>query len=440
MNVTVIGAGYVGLVTSACFSEVGNCVVSYDSSMEKVQMLQSGKIPIYEPGLEDIIERNVESGRLSFTFDLELALRNADVVFIAVGTPPRSDGSADLTSVLDVATSVGSLITKRVVIVTKSTVPVGTSEKVRAVIASELERRSLSITFSVVSNPEFLKEGAAISDFLKPDRIIVGCDDDLGRNVMTELYAPFERNRPCVIEMDLRSSELTKYASNAMLATRISLMNEMARIADLVGADIELVRIGVGSDPRIGSSFLYAGCGYGGSCFPKDLRALIHLGTENGIPMRIMQAVEQVNEDQKLVVFEKIHQFFDGNVRGRTVAVLGLTFKPDTDDLRESPSLSLIRRLLLEGASVKAFDPVGNRAGKEAFPTEEEFRICDNIYEAANGSDALALVTDWKQFRSVDFGRIRRVMKRPIIFDGRNQWDPRLLRSMGFVYHGIGRQ
>ncbi len=439
MNITVIGSGYVGLVTSACFSEVGNSVISYDSSREKIQILQSGLVPIYEPGLRELIERNVEFGRLTFTDDITLALANSDVVFLAVGTPQKLDGSADISSVLEAASSVGSTMTKTVVVATKSTVPVGTSERVRATIAAEVARRSLSIPFSVVSNPEFLKEGAAITDFLKPDRIVVGCDDDLGRRVMREVYAPFERNRPCLIEMDLRSSELTKYVANAMLATRISLMNEMAQIAEFVGADIELVRIGVGSDPRIGPNFLYAGCGYGGSCFPKDARALIHFGLENGIPMRMMRAVEEVNEQQKLVLFEKICQFFGGQVHGKKFAVLGLTFKPDTDDLRESPGLSLVRRLLHEGALVNAFDPVGNRVAKEIFSAHEEFRICDDIYEAVAGSEALALTTDWKQFRSVDFGEILRAMKRPVIFDGRNQWDPTVLRGMGFVYHGIGR-
>lgn len=434
-----MGAGYVGLVTAACLAEVGNSVVVFDNDALKISQLKFGVIPIFEPGLSELVERNSGDGRLGFTDDLAVAVSKSEVLFIAVGTPPSKDGTPDISGVLDVASRVGKHMVRPICMVIKSTVPVGTSDRVRATISDELERRGESVAFSVISNPEFLKEGSAVNDFMRPDRILVGANNEADFKVMREIYEPFQRNRPCLMEMDARSVELSKYAANAMLASRISFMNEMSRLAELVGADIEKVRAGIGSDPRIGRDFLYAGCGYGGSCFPKDIQALLVTAAENGCDMELLKAVARVNEVQKTVIFDKIMGKFGGNIEGLDFAIWGLTFKPDTDDLRESPSIRLITGLLESGARVNAFDPAGNRKASVLLGGSGNFNVFDDMYEALKGCSALVLVTEWKQFRSPDFELIKTRLTRPLLFDGRNQWDPDKVRQLGFEYSGIGR-
>ncbi len=438
MQITVIGTGYVGLVSGTCLAEVGNDVLCVDIDAAKIALLESGGIPIFEPGLADMVAKNRAAGRLSFTTDIAAALSHASVVFIAVGTPPGEDGSADLQYVLAAARSIGSHLDGYKVIVDKSTVPVGTADRVRAAIADALARRAVSVDFSVVSNPEFLKEGAAIEDFMRPDRIVVGADDPLAVELMRQLYAPFQRSHERLVVMDVRSAELTKYAANAMLATRISFMNELANLAEKLGADIELVRAGIGADPRIGYQFLYAGCGYGGSCFPKDVRALIKTAHDAGQDLQLLTAVEAANEAQKRVLPEKIVKRFGADLSGRRFALWGLAFKPNTDDMREAPSLVLIEDLLARGAAVCAFDPVAMSEARRLLGDRVDF--AEAPLSALAGADALLVVTEWKEFRSPDFAAIKSRLKQPVIFDGRNLYDPVHLAGAGIEYHAIGRR
>lgn len=436
MKITVYGAGYVGLVSGACLADVGNEVLCVDVDAERVAALNDGEIPIYEPGLAGVIKRNRESGRLRFTTDVAEAVTHGELQFVAVGTPPKADGSADLKYVLEVARTIGQQMTEHRVVVNKSTVPVGTADQVSAAIAGELQMRGEEIEFSVASNPEFLKEGDAVSDFMKPDRIVIGTADSRAENLLRELYAPFNRNHDRVFAMDVRSAELTKYAANAMLATKISFMNEMANIAECVGADIEHVRLGIGSDSRIGYSFIYPGCGYGGSCFPKDVRAVEQTARANGYSPRILPAVGAANEAQKEVLFAKIKKRL-GELRGKTIAVWGLAFKPNTDDMREASSLVLIRSLLAAGATVRAHDPESMPVARAMLGESVEF--CDEPYAALEGADALAIVTEWKAFRSPDFARIKNALNEPVIFDGRNLYDPAAVAAAGLEYQAIGR-
>ncbi len=438
MQITVIGTGYVGLVSGTCLAEVGNDVLCVDIDAAKIALLESGGIPIFEPGLADMVAKNRAAGRLSFTTDIAAALSHASVVFIAVGTPPGEDGSADLQYVLAAARSIGSHLDGYKVIVDKSTVPVGTADRVRAAIAEALARRAVSVDFSVVSNPEFLKEGAAIEDFMRPDRIVVGADDPRAVELMRQLYAPFQRSHERLVVMDVRSAELTKYAANAMLATRISFMNELANLAEKLGADIELVRAGIGADPRIGYQFLYAGCGYGGSCFPKDVRALIKTAHDAGQELQLLTAVEAANEAQKRVLPEKIVKRFGADLSGRRFALWGLAFKPNTDDMREAPSLVLIEDLLARGAAVCAFDPVAMSEARRLLGDRVSF--ADTPLSALAGADALLVVTEWKEFRSPDFAAIKSRLKQPVIFDGRNLYDPVHLAGAGIECHAIGRR
>ncbi len=439
MKVTAIGAGYVGLVTGACLAEMGNHVVCLDVDPRKIEMLQQGRLPIHEPGLEEIVHRNAAAGRLQFTTDPAAAIAHGTVLFIGVGTPPDEDGSADLQYVLAAARTIGRLMTDHKVVVDKSTVPVGTADKVRAAIAEELAARGVAVEFAVVSNPEFLKEGAAVEDFMRPDRIIVGSDDEGATLLMRALYAPFNRTRDRLLVMDLRSAEFTKYAANAMLATRISFMNELALLADKVGADIELVRQGIGSDPRIGWHFLYAGAGYGGSCFPKDVKALVRSGRESGVELLVLDAVEQANDRQKRVLYEKIVARFGIDLAGRRFAVWGLAFKPDTDDMREASSRVLIEALVAAGASVHAYDPVAMPEARRVFGDRPGLDFAPSAEAALEGADALVVVTEWKEFKSPSFDTIARLLKQPVVFDGRNLYDPLLMKAQGLEYHGIGR-
>jgi UDPglucose 6-dehydrogenase len=439
MKITVIGTGYVGLVTGACFAEMGNDVVCLDVDPGKVSMLRAGKLPIYEPGLADIVLRNASAGRLSFTTDVDSATRHGVVQFVAVGTPPGEDGSADLQHVLAAARTIGQRIDSFTVVVDKSTVPVGTADAVRNVIAGELALRGATHDFAVVSNPEFLKEGAAVQDFMRPDRVVIGAADDRAIGVLRTLYAPFVRNHDRMLVMDIRSAELTKYAANAMLATRISFMNELSRLAERLGADIELVRQGIGSDPRIGFSFLYAGCGYGGSCFPKDVSALARTAAANGVEMPLLSAVERVNEVQKQVLVEKITSRFGQRLDGMTFAVWGLAFKPNTDDMREAPSRVLVESLCSRGARVRAYDPVAAHEAERALCHLSGFSTVPGAYEALEGATALVLVTEWKEFRTPDLDRMRQAMSSPVVFDGRNVFEPGVMRQAGFEYFGIGR-
>lgn len=439
MKIAAIGTGYVGLVTGACLAEMGNHVVCLDVDAEKIRVLEAGGMPIHEPGLAAIVARNVAAGRLQFTTDAAMAVAHGNVLFIAVGTPPDEDGSADLTHVLAAARSVGRLMTDYKVVVDKSTVPVGTADRVRAAIAQELAARSVVLEFAVVSNPEFLKEGAAIEDFMKPDRIIIGTDDERAAAVMRALYAPFTRNHDRLLEMDLRSAEFTKYAANAMLATRISFMNELALLAERVGADIELVRTGIGSDPRIGYDFLYPGAGYGGSCFPKDVKAMIRMARAEGLPLKVLDAVEQANERQKRLLVDKVVIRFGDRLAGRRFAVWGLAFKPNTDDMREAPSRVIIQDLLRLGASVIAYDPVAMEEAKRVVGDRPGLEFAASAEAALPDADALLVVTEWKEFKSPDFDGMRRSLKQPVIFDGRNIYDPRLMRDLGLEYHGVGR-
>jgi UDPglucose 6-dehydrogenase len=439
MKITIFGSGYVGLVTGACFAEVGNDVLCVDVDQRKVEMLQRGEIPIHEPGLDEVIKRNGASGRLRFTTDLAEGVAHGLFQFIAVGTPPDEDGSADLQHVRAVARSIGEHLDDYRVVVNKSTVPVGTADVVRATIAEVLAERSRDIPFSVVSNPEFLKEGAAVPDFMRPDRIIVGCDDERATLLLRNLYAPFNRNRDRLIEMDVRSAELTKYAANAMLATKISFMNEIANLAERLGADIEKVRVGIGADPRIGYHFIYPGCGYGGSCFPKDVKALEYTARVADYDAALLKAVETVNERQKNVLFTKIQRHFGSTLRGRTFAVWGLAFKPGTDDMREAPSRNLLEALWQAGCKVRAYDPAAMTEARRIYGERPDFQLCEQPTAVLNGADALVIVTEWSLFRSPDFDAIRQTLKQSVIFDGRNLYDPEYLRELGFIYHAIGR-
>jgi UDPglucose 6-dehydrogenase len=439
MKVTTIGTGYVGLVTGACLAEMGNHVVCLDVDAAKIAVLVAGGIPIHEPGLDAVVRRNVEAGRLQFTTDTALAVQHGTVLFIAVGTPPDEDGSADLKYVLAAAAQIGSLMTDYKVIVDKSTVPVGTADKVAATVAAELAKRGVTVAHAVVSNPEFLKEGAAVEDFMRPDRIILGSNDERATLLMRSLYAPFTRNHDRLLVMDLRSAEFTKYAANAMLATRISFMNELARLAECVGADIEWVRKGMGSDPRIGYHFLYAGAGYGGSCFPKDVKALIHTASRNDITLEVLSAVESANERQKKVLVDKVVAHFGADLSGRRFAMWGLAFKPNTDDMREAPSRVIIDELIGRGATVVAYDPEAMAEARRVMPDLAGLSYAESAPEALPGADALLLVTEWKEFKSPDFDGIRSSLLQPLIFDGRNLFDPIFVRSFGIEYHGIGR-
>ncbi|ABI59348.1 UDP-glucose dehydrogenase family protein [Nitrosomonas eutropha] len=439
MKISVIGTGYVGLVTGTCLAEVGNDVLCLDVDVNKINLLKQGEIPIYEPDLEDMVRRNVSVGRLRFTLDQAECTDHGLVQFIAVGTPPDEDGSADMQYVTTAARAIGQNMQDYKLIVDKSTVPVGTVDRVRGVIYEELAKRGVEIDFSVASNPEFLKEGAAVDDFMRPDRIVIGADDDKAIELLRTLYTPFNRNHDRLVVMDARSAELTKYAANAMLATRISFMNELALLAEKLGADIEHVRRGIGSDPRIGYHFLYAGCGYGGSCFPKDVKALQRTARENGTGLKILEAVEAVNARQKEVLLDKIRARFGSDLSGKTFALWGLAFKPNTDDMREAPSRMLITGLLAQGAAVSAYDPVAMDETKRLFASEPGLKLANSSMSALEGADALIVVTEWKMFRSPDFSEIRRKLRNAVIFDGRNIYDPDSIRTEGFEYFSIGR-
>lgn len=437
MKIAIVGTGYVGLVTGTCFAEMGVEVFCVDIDRQKIENLRNGVVPIYEPGLEEMVIRNYEVGRLHFTTDLTEVLDQVEIVFSAVGTPPDEDGSADLKYVLDVARTIGRAMNKYLLVVTKSTVPVGTARRIRQTIADELDRRGVTIDFDIASNPEFLKEGAAVKDFMHPDRIVVGVESDRARRLMEKLYHPFMLNNFRIIYMDIPSAEMTKYAANAMLATRISFMNDMANLCEIIGADVNMVRKGIGSDTRIGSSFLYAGCGYGGSCFPKDVKALISTASDHGYPMRILQAVEDVNEEQKTLLFRKLSAHFGGDLQGRKVAMWGLAFKPETDDMREAPSLVLIDRLLEAGCQITAYDPVAIPEARRRIG--DRIAYANNIYETVEGADVLMVVTEWKEFRLPAWARIRSLMKTPLILDGRNIYNIAEIEEAGFTYHCIGR-
>jgi UDPglucose 6-dehydrogenase len=440
MKVTVVGTGYVGLVAGACFADAGNHVLCLDLDAAKVARLNAGGIPIYEPGLEPIVQRNRAAGRLAFTTDVAASVAHGELQLIAVGTPPDEDGSADLQHVLAAARAIGRHMDGYRVIVDKSTVPVGTADKVRAAVAEELAGRGVAHPFSVVSNPEFLKEGAAVEDFMRPDRIVIGADDARARELLRSLYAPFQRNRERILEMSVRSAELPKYAANAMLATRISFMNELANLAERLGADIEEVRKGIGSDPRIGFDFLYAGAGYGGSCFPKDVKALQRTAEEAGRTLMLLGAVDKVNEAQKHVLGAKIKARLGDALPGKRIALWGLAFKPNTDDMREAASRTLVADLLAAGATVSAYDPVAGEGARRLFANYGGVRIADSAMAALQGSDALAIVTEWREFRSPDFAAMRAALRQPLIFDGRNLYDPAMVRAHGFEYFPIGRR
>jgi UDPglucose 6-dehydrogenase len=440
MDVTIFGSGYVGLVTGACLAEVGNSVLCVDVDQDKIDVLNRGEVPIYEPGLEQLIAKNREAGRIAFTTDPAAGVAHGLFQFIAVGTPPDEDGSADLRHVLTVARTVAEHMTGYRVVVNKSTVPVGTGDRVAAVLQEALDRRGVTHEYDVVSNPEFLKEGAAIEDFMRPDRVVVGTDNPRTAELLRALYAPFNRSHDRVMVMDIRSAELTKYAANAMLATKISFMNELSNIAEALGADIEHVRIGIGSDPRIGYQFIYPGCGYGGSCFPKDVRALERTAVEIGYTPHLLQAVESVNGRQKEVLFRKISEHFGNELRGRTIAVWGLAFKPNTDDMREASSRRLIEALWDAGATVRAFDPVAAHEARRIFGQRDDLVLVDDPMAAIDGADALAIVTEWAQFRSPDLAALRAKLREPVVFDGRNIFDPRLVSAAGLTYVSIGRR
>lgn len=437
MKIAIVGTGYVGLVTGTCFAEIGVNVICVDTNSEKIEALKQGIIPIYENGLEEMVNRNTKAGRLQFTTSLESCLNEVDVIFSAVGTPPDEDGSADLSYVLEVARTIGRNMTKYVLVVTKSTVPVGTAGKVRMAIQNELDKRGVQIDFDVASNPEFLKEGNAVADFMSPDRVVVGVESERAKKLMSKLYKPFLLNNFRVIFMDIPSAEMTKYAANSMLATRISFMNDIANLCELVGADVNMVRSGIGSDTRIGRKFLYPGIGYGGSCFPKDVKALIKTAEQNGYRMRVLQAVEEVNEKQKSILFEKLQRHFNGDLRDKTIALWGLAFKPETDDMREAPSLILIDKLLNAGCKVRVYDP--------AAMTECRRRIGDSVcyatdmYDAALDADALMLVTEWKEFRLPSWAVIKKAMRTPVLLDGRNIYEKKEIEELGFTYHCIGK-
>ena len=436
MKISVVGTGYVGLVTGTCFSEVGIDVTCVDIDNEKIENLKKGIVPIYEPGLEDMIERNYKKGRLHFTTSLKDSLEKCEVIFIAVGTPPDEDGSADLQYVISVAREIGKNINDYILVVTKSTVPVGTAEKVRTALQEELDKRGSKLDFDVASNPEFLKEGAAIDDFLKPDRIVVGTDSERAEEVMRKLYKPFLLNGHPTIFMDIPSSEMTKYAANAMLATKISFMNDIANLCEIMDANVNMVRKGIGSDTRIGKKFIYPGTGYGGSCFPKDVKALINTADEKKYNMRVLKAVEDVNEDQKSILFKKFMEYFNNDVKGKTIALWGLSFKPQTDDMREAPSLVIIDKLLEAGCKVKAYDPVAMEESKRRIGNKIEY--ANDQYEALIDADCLFMVTEWPEFRVPNFKVIEKLLKNKVIFDGRNIYDIAELKNLGFTYYGIG--
>ena len=437
MNIAIVGTGYVGLVSGTCFAEMGAHVTCVDVDAQKIEKLKNGIMPIYEPGLEELVKRNVEYGRLQFTTDLTEVLDDVEVVFSAVGTPPDEDGSADLKYVLAVARQFGQHINKYTILVTKSTVPVGTAKKVKAAIQEELDKRGVQVPFDVASNPEFLKEGAAIKDFMSPDRVVVGTESEKAKEVMTRLYRPLMLQNFRVIFMDIPSAEMTKYAANAMLATRISFMNDIANLCERVGANVDSVRKGIGTDTRIGSKFLYAGCGYGGSCFPKDVKALVHTGLDNDYHMEVIEAVERVNEKQKSIVYDKIIKAV-GDVKGKTIAIIGLAFKPDTDDMREAPALVVIDKLLKDGATVRVFDPIALDECKRRIG--DVVTYCKNMYDAADGADVFALMTEWRQFRMPSWNVIKKVMTGNVVIDGRNIYDRQELEELGLVYTRIGEK
>ncbi len=437
MKIAIVGTGYVGLVTGTCFAEMGTEVCCIDVNEEKIARLKEGIIPIYEPGLEDMVHRNQQAGRLQFGTRLVDYLDDTEVLFCAVGTPPDEDGSADLQYVLDVARTVGRHMNKYLLIVTKSTVPVGTSHKIRAAIQEELDKRGVQIPFDVASNPEFLKEGAAIKDFMSPDRVVVGVESERARELMSRLYRPFLLNNFRVIFMDVPSAEMTKYAANAMLATRISFMNDIANLCEIIGADVNMVRKGIGSDNRIGNRFLYPGCGYGGSCFPKDVKALIHTGKSNHYRMRILEAVEQVNEIQKSILFHKLSDYFGGDIKGKHIAIWGLAFKPETDDMREAPSVVLIEKLLEAGCTISAYDPIATEEAQHKLGNRITY--AKDIYDAADDADALMLITEWKEFRMPSWNVVKKLMKTPLVLDGRNIYDSKEVEEYGFEYHCIGK-
>jgi UDPglucose 6-dehydrogenase len=439
VKITVIGTGYVGLVTGTCLAEVGNEVLCLDLDPKKIATLKAGGIPIYEPGLEDMVKRNVAAGRLHFTTDIEESVAFGQIQFIAVGTPPDEDGSADLQYVVAAARNIGRHMTDYKLVVDKSTVPVGTADKVKAALQEELSKRGMALEFNVASNPEFLKEGAAVDDFMKPDRIVIGTDSERATQLLRQLYAPFQRNHDRLTVMDVRSAELTKYAANAMLATRISFMNELAVLAEKLGADIEQVRHGIGSDPRIGYHFLYAGCGYGGSCFPKDVQALRRTGQENGITLRVLDAVEEANEAQKQILVNKLTAKLGADLKGKRFAMWGLAFKPNTDDMREAPSRSMLEALWAMGASVSAYDPAAMEETRRIYGERADLQLVDSPMDALKGADALLIVTEWKVFRSPNFDSMKSLLKVPLVFDGRNLYEPQAMRDMGFEYFPIGR-
>lgn len=437
MRTAIVGTGYVGLVSGTCFAEMGLQVVCVDTNKDKIEKLRQGIIPIFEPGLDEMVERNVKTGRLSFTTDLKEIINDVDIIFSAVGTPPDKDGSADLQYVLEVAHTVGRYMNDYKLLVTKSTVPVGTAAKVKQVIREELDKRGVDIEFDVASNPEFLKEGAAIKDFMSPDRVVVGVESEKAKTLLTRLYKPFLLNNFRVLFMDIPSAEMTKYAANAMLATRISFMNDIANLCELVGADVNQVRAGIGSDTRIGNKFLYPGCGYGGSCFPKDVKALIATAQEKGYEMRVLRAVEEVNASQKEVLFNKLFAHFKGDLTNKTIALWGLSFKPETDDIREATSLVLIEKILKAGGRVKVYDPVAMKEVKKRIG--DTVTYCADLYEAVLNTDALLLVTEWKEFRLPSWRVVKKVMKSPVVIDGRNIYDPQEMAENGFEYYSIGR-
>ena len=437
MKITVVGTGYVGLVSGACFSDVGIEVVCVDVDQKKIENLKNGIMPIYEPGLEEIVVRNYQSGRLQFSTNLRDAIQGSDVAFIAVGTPPGEDGSADLKYVLAVADEIGRSMTDFIVVATKSTVPVGTGKKVQAAIQAALDERGSDLTFAVASNPEFLKEGAAVEDFLRPDRIVIGVENERAEQIMKRLYKPFQLSGDRMIYMDIPSAEMTKYAANSMLATKISFMNDIANLCELVGANANMVRKGIGSDSRIGTKFIYPGIGYGGSCFPKDVKAIIRTANEYGYNLRVLQSVEDVNEGQKEVLFKKVKAHFGDDLKGKTFAIWGLSFKPNTDDMREAPSIVIIDQLLAAGAQVKAYDPIAMKEAQEHY-IGDKITYCENAYEACVDADALLLVTEWSEFRIPSWNVLSKLLKNKLVFDGRNIYDPAYLKELGFKHYGIG--
>ena len=438
MKISVVGTGYVGLVSGTCFAETGVNVCCVDIDKQKIDNLKKGIVPIYEPGLETLIKKNTEKNRLKFSTDIDESIKDAAALFISVGTPPDEDGSADLKYVLEVARNIGKTLDHYMVVITKSTVPVGTAEKVRTALQDELDKRGVDVKFDVASNPEFLKEGDAINDFMKPDRIVIGTDTDTATEVMRKLYKPFLLNNHPILFMDIPSAELTKYSANAMLATRISFMNEIAQLCEKVGANVNNVRRGIGSDSRIGNKFLYAGTGYGGSCFPKDVQALIRTGNENGVKMNIIQAVENVNYAQKDILVDKLLTHYNGDIKGKTIALWGLSFKPNTDDMREAPALVIIEKLIAAGAKVKAFDPVAMEETKRRIG--DIITYSEDPYDAANEADALFLVTEWNEFRMINYKVLEKIIKEKVIFDGRNIYEPEEIIEKGFKYYGIGRK